>query len=219
MKILIGWPIRRFDCVEQVRDTLHWAWGLEGKHEIRYFMDCTYGVDMARSRIIYEARKWGADLLIMVDSDAVPKTLARECLSFAAQAFSRGFCALVAPTVSSDDKIMLWAPADRPPFQTLADIPRGQAFPIDWGALGLVFIRGEALAVLKPLAEQPFLNGPTPDWTLPLYCLYTPKEGEDRSLCHNLAASTGRKVGADTRLVVEHFKLKGKTPPWVGNAV
>ena len=65
---------------------------------------------------------------------------------------------------------------------------------------------------LKVLQHQTFVNGP-PE---PLYCIYTSGgTGEDHSLCDNFRDSTGLKVGADTRLTTDHFKLFGR-PSWRG---
>ena len=91
MKIAISTPIRRYDSTEEHKMTLQWAWGMEEKHEIRWDMDTTYGVDCARSRLLKRAIAWGPDLLLMIDSDVVPKTPWREALSIISQAWSRGF--------------------------------------------------------------------------------------------------------------------------------
>ncbi len=214
MKILIGTPIRRFDNIEPLRDLLRWAWPLAEKHEVRFFLDCTYGVDVARSRILGEAKAWGAELVLMVDSDCVIRLAAREVLSVINQAWSRGFGLLISPTVSVGGKVLVWAPTYMQPYARVEDIPVGKAFEIAWGALGFAALKGDALSRLKVLKEQEFVN--QDGVKEPLYCIYTTGgDGEDKSLCENFAASTGLKVGADTRLFVDHIKPTG-FPSWRG---
>jgi hypothetical protein len=214
MKILIGVPARRFDNLEQIRDLLRWAWGLE-KHDVRFFIECCYGVDAARSRIIETAKMWGAELLLMVDSDCQIRLQPKDVLSVINQAWSRGFGMLISPTISVDGQIMVWAPKHQTAFGHPLDIPVGQAFEISWGALGFCAMKGDALVKLKALKTQNFLNGPPQ----PLYTLYNGGEGgqdgEDKVLCDNFRDSTGLKVGADTRLWVDHYKLFGR-PSWRG---
>ena len=201
MKILLGVPSRRTDDVERIRDLMLWAWGLD-KHEVRFLLDSTYGVDVARSRIIEEAKRWGAGLLIMVDTDCAIRISPHSTLSILSQAWSRGFGMLVSPTVSSQGKIMVMAPKHQTPFGKPSDIPLDGAFEIAWGALGFAAIRGEAIEKLKPIGESKYLNADPS----PLYCRYeVGGDGEDKSLCENLA-STGYKVGADVRLYVDHYK-------------
>ena len=212
MKIAICTPIRRYDSVEEHKLTLQWAHGLEEKHQVRWDMDTTYGVDCGRSRLLNRAIKWAPDLVLMVDSDVVPKTPWRETLSIISQAWSRGFGLLVCPTISVSGQILVWAPKHQTPYGKPTDIPIGSAFEIGWGALGFAAFKGDVLNKLKVLKSQTFVNGP-PE---PLYCIYTSGgSGEDHSLCDNFRDSTGLKVGADTRLLADHFKLFGR-PSWRG---
>ena len=211
MKVFICTPVRRFDHTEPHRDLLRWAWGTEEKHAVRWAMDTTYGIDAARSRLIKEARDWGAELLIMVDSDVIPVVSWRDAFSVFSQAFSRGYAAVLSPTVSSTNEIIAWAAPGKPAFRSPTDIPPGLS-EVSWGGLGFLGIDGDALSRLKVLKEQGSLQGAR----FPLYCLYTPGEdGEDRSLCENLRESTGKKIGVDTRLVTDHLKLSGRRS-WQG---
>jgi hypothetical protein len=212
MKIMLGMPIRRFDCTEQVRDLFFWSHGMEAKHEVRFYMDTSYGIDVARSRLIEFAKQWGAELLLMVDSDCQIRIAWKDVLSIINQAWARNYGLLISPTISINGSIMVWNAKDKPPFSRPTDIPVGQAFEIDWAALGFAAFRGEALFKLKVLKEAKFLNAPNH----PLYCEYIQGgDGEDKSLCENFAASTGYKVGCDTRLFVDHLKLFGR-PSWRG---
>jgi hypothetical protein len=212
MKIMIGIPARRFDNLEQIADNLKWSWGMEEKHDLRWYIDRVYGVDAARSRIIEEAKRWGAELLLMIDTDIQVRLEWRQVLSVISQAFSRGYGLVISPTISVDGQIMVWAPLHQTPFGTPKDVPVGSAFEIAWGALGFAAFKGEALHKLKVLGNQTFVNGPP----APLYCLYTPGgSGEDHSLCDNFRENTGLKIAADTRLMVDHYKLLGR-PSWRG---
>src|SRR5208282_3653859 len=212
MKIAISTPIRRYDSTEEHKGLLQWSWGIEEKHTVRWDLDTTYGVDCSRSRLLKRAMAWGPDVLLMIDSDVVPRLHWRETLSVISQAFSRGFGLVISPTISITGQILVWAPKHQTPYGNPLDIPVGNAFEIGWGGLGFAAFKGNVLSKLKVLKTQTFVNGP-PE---PLYCIYTSGgSGEDHSLCDNFRDSTGLKVGADTRLLTDHFKLFGR-PSWRG---
>ena len=210
MKVYIGTPIRRFDCVEPHRDVLKWARGMSAKHEVEYGLSCTYGVDSARSQLIEDAKAWGAERMLMIDSDVVPRTPWAEVFSYASQAFSRGYAAVLSPTLSSSNQILVWAPEGDRPYGSPLDIPTNAIFPISWGGLGFVVIDGAVLPRLKVLREQRFVNGPPAK----LYCVYeSGGDGEDLSLCRNIRQSTGLKIGGDCRIKTGHQKLSER-PSW-----
>jgi hypothetical protein len=200
LKVFVGCPMRRFDALECHRDLMRW---LDSKHETRVRLELTYGVDIARSNLITDAKEWGADILLMVDSDVIIETPIHETLSMVRQDFSRGYSMIISPSISSTRQIMVWAPEGEEGYDAPSDIPFDSPTPVDWAALGFCAIRGEDLGKLKALAFQNFVNAPP----RPLYCTYSATEGEDRSLCRNLRASTGRLIGVDGRIWTSHMKL------------
>lgn len=209
-KVLIGIPMRRIDDVECIREIVRWASEDDDRHYIRFCISTPYGIDYARSQLIEAAMRWGADDLIMVDSDITPAVPFGPALSYAHQAFSRGYGMVISPTISSDAKLLVQPPEGH--YTTPRDIHDGLS-EIGWGGLGLAYFDGGILHQLAVLGYQLAVNGP--EGGEPLYCTYSGKEGEDMTLCRNVRDSTGRKVGVDTRIATDHWKLK-RQRSWPG---
>jgi hypothetical protein len=221
VKVFIGIPSRRETNVEALRYIVRWP--RDSKHQVTFEIEPVYGIDAARSILIERAKEWGAELFCMADTDAVPRLTFKDTISLVRQAFSRGYAMMMSPTARFDhvtrtsspmvfslgDKHAFEHPFSKEPFVKpipFSDYnkpPTDGPFEIDWGALGLAFIDGAALPKLAVLSEQHAINGPP----VKLYCTYTPTVGEDASLCRNVRASTGKKVGSDARIRVDHLKM------------
>lgn len=205
MKLYLGIPSTKFGLVETIDRILEWAQATT--HDLHIKLQTGYGVDRARSVLIDKAKSWGADLLLMIDSDIVPQTTIGECLSYVGQAFARGYGAILSPTLSSTRNIMAWRLGT--PFESPRDVPTDSLFEVDWAAMGFCALKREAIDGLKVLGQQTFVNGPPQN----LYCLYDREGGEDRSLLRNVRENAGFKIGCDPRIRVIHVKETG-IPSW-----
>ena len=217
MKILVGSPMRRVEDVECHREVLRWVWEDDGKNYVRCMLATPQGADAARSQLIEEAKHWGAQVLIMVDSDITVGLPFAMALSFARQAFSRGYAMVISPTSSFNKKLLVWPKAGVFPndtYPTPMDLPSGLS-EIGWGGLGLAYFDGEYLSKLQPVETKEDINTKR---GYPMYCVQSPRMGEDCDLCRNVRESTGRKIGCDTRLATNHWKLD-KRPSWPGAQV
>jgi len=75
--------------------------------------------------------------------------------------------------------------------------------------MGFTAIDGAILSKLKVRHTAFYVNGPP----APLYCVASPQLTEDYDLEYNIEESSGKWIGADPRIEVEHIKHRG-IPSW-----
>lgn len=204
-KFYIGIPCTRLIKAGPISAILRWA--QESKHEVCVDLDDqSASIAWARSTLVGRARDFAADWLIMVDSDIIPETPLNEIASYLAQAKSRGYGAVISPTLSIHGAVLTTPLGEK--WKSVDDIPT-TLFEIDGGAGGLMAISLDAMNKLKVLDWVDTPEGVS----YPLYCAMSPNESEDYSLCRNVRASSGLRVGADPRIHVNHLKEYG-VPSW-----
>lgn len=154
----------------------------------------------ARSILISTALRQGAETLILVDADTIPRP--GVLVAIAEQATPTR--AVFGIYTLRDGRLSI---EPREQETALGAIARGEPFPIVYGGLGLVAIHRHAITRLDralPLIEEALVS-----WRP--YCLPFVRDGiyhaDDRSLCQRLSES-GVELVADPRLRVAHATIR-----------
>lgn len=209
MKLLVAVPAHR-EKADIFARQLDWFNEYDPHLWPKFCIDTTQGLDSARSSIIDKAKALGADRLVMMDGDVLPEVGLRTAVSVANEDLRRGYAAVLSPARSNTGELTLH-PTDRPGFSSPFEVPADKLFEVGWGSLSFGVYDATVFSKLKALEEAEFTTGKGV-LKRPLYCLGK-GSGEDHSLCDNLRASTGLKIGSEPRLLIKHMKLIGQ-PSW-----
>lgn len=204
MKLLVAVLAHR-EKAELFARQLDWFNSYDPNLWPKFIIDTTQGLDAGRSSIVDRARAMGAERLVMMDGDCIPEASARDVVSVANQDISRGYAGVISPTRGFKGELLVHAVGKQ--FASPMEVPTNHLFEISWGGLGFGVYDVEQLGKLRVLGAGEFTDGTGGKVTRPLYC-EGKGSGEDRSFCDNLRASTGKPLGCDPRLLVQHAKLQ-----------